>query len=60
MNEQHRAALGWAIQHAPTREAYRRSTGEDISPALDRYRQWLEENVIGQPGDVTDDAEAAA
>ncbi|ACE89482.1 hypothetical protein RHECIAT_CH0000489 [Rhizobium etli CIAT 652] len=59
MREKHRAAVGWAIQHAPTREAYRRSTGEDLGPALDRYRLWVEENVIGRPGDVTDDAEAA-
>ncbi|MEY9780346.1 hypothetical protein [Sinorhizobium fredii] len=60
MTEQHHAVLGWAIQHAPTREAYRRSTGEDISPAIDRYREWLEENIIGRPGDdLADDAEAA-
>lgn len=59
MREKHHAAVGWAIQHAPTREAYRCSTGEDIGPALDRYRQWVDENVIGRPGDVTDDAEAA-
>ncbi|PDT24454.1 hypothetical protein CO674_07155 [Rhizobium hidalgonense] len=58
-SRQNDTLIAWAIQHAPTREAYRRSTGEDISPALDRYRQWLEENVIGRPGDVTDDAEAA-
>lgn len=49
MTEQHLAALGWAIQHAATREAYKRSTGEDISPALDRYRRWVEENFIGRP-----------
>ncbi|MEZ0002053.1 hypothetical protein [Sinorhizobium fredii] len=60
MTEEHRAALGWAIQHAPTREAYRRSTGEDIAPALDRYREWLEENFIGKPGDIPEDAEEAA
>ncbi|MBX5175314.1 hypothetical protein HJB77_03255 [Rhizobium lentis] len=60
MTEQHLAALGWAIQHAPTREAFRRSTGEDIGPALDRFRQWLEENLIGSPHEGTDDAEAAA
>lgn len=52
------ATLGWAVTHAPTIEAYRRSTGEDIAPALDRYREWLEENVIGHPGDVNDDDRA--
>lgn len=41
-------ALGWAFTHPPTREAYRRSTGEDIAPALDRYREWVEENIIGK------------
>ncbi|WP_041409293.1 hypothetical protein [Sinorhizobium fredii] len=60
MTEEHRAALAWAILHQPTREAYRRSTGEDIAPALDRYREWLEENLIGNPPEGTDDAEAAA
>lgn len=59
MTEEHRAALGWAVTHKPTMEAYRRSTGEDIGPALDRYREWIEENIIGRPGDVADDAEAA-
>ncbi len=59
MIEEHRAALGWAVTHKPTMEAYRRSTGEDIAPALDRYRAWVEENVIGRPGDVVDEAEAA-
>lgn len=49
--------LGWAVLHHPTREAYRRSTGEDISPALDRYREWLEENLIGLPSAVTDEAD---
>ena len=42
------AAIGWAFLHSPTREAYRRSTGEDIAPALDRYREWLEENIVGR------------
>ncbi|APO74584.1 hypothetical protein AM571_CH01763 [Rhizobium etli 8C-3] len=51
MNEQHRAALAWAILHQPTQEAFRLSTGEDISPALDRYREWLEENLCGKPED---------
>ncbi len=60
MTESHRAALGWAVSHKPTMEAYRRSTGEDIAPALDRYRAWVEENVIGAPREVPDDAEAAA
>ncbi|RVI06480.1 hypothetical protein CN205_13920 [Sinorhizobium meliloti] len=41
------AALAWAISHEPTREAYRRSTGESIGPALDRYVAWLRENIIG-------------
>ncbi|MCZ4091679.1 hypothetical protein [Sinorhizobium psoraleae] len=59
MTEKHHAALGWAIIHAPTREAYRRSIGEDIAPALDRYRQWLEENIIGRPEDFGDEADAA-
>lgn len=49
MTDQHLAALGWAVSHQPTREAYRRSTGEDIGPVVDRYREWLEENVIGRP-----------
>ena len=44
----HLEALGWAFTHGPTQEAYRRSTGEDIAPALARYRQWLEENIIGR------------
>lgn len=43
----HMEALGWAFTHAATQEAYRRSTGEDLAPALYRYRQWLEENLIG-------------
>ncbi|WP_042778952.1 hypothetical protein [Sinorhizobium fredii] len=60
MTEHHCVALGWAFLHKPTREAFRRSTGEDIGPALDRYREWLEENIIGTPDDVADDAEAAA
>ncbi|MEY9168256.1 hypothetical protein ABIE78_006375 [Sinorhizobium fredii] len=63
MTDKHLAALGWAIIHNSTREAFRRSTGEDIAPALDRYRQWLEQNITGpcnacatQP---RDEAEAA-
>ncbi len=55
----HDEALAWALLHQPTREAYRRSTGEDIGPALERYRMWLAENLVGEPGDVTDDVEAA-
>ena len=43
--------LGWAMTHEPTREAYRRSTDEDIAPTLDRYREWVEENVIGRAVD---------
>ncbi|MEY9198334.1 hypothetical protein ABIA16_003450 [Sinorhizobium fredii] len=60
MTEDHRAALGWALTHEPTRRAYARCTGEDIAPALDRYRQWVEENLVGKPGDIPEDAEAAA
>ncbi|MDX0760000.1 hypothetical protein GOD62_29385 [Sinorhizobium medicae] len=41
------SALAWAISHEPTRDAYRRSTGESIGPALDRYVAWLRENIIG-------------
>lgn len=44
---QHMEVLGWAFTHAPTQEAYRRSTGEDVAPALRRYREWVEENVVG-------------
>lgn len=43
----HLEALGWAFTDPPTREAYRRCTGEDIAPTLDRYREWAEENLIG-------------
>jgi|GEM_PF-4305863 len=43
--------LGWAFSHEPTREAYRLSTGEDVAPALDRYRAWVEENIIGEAGE---------
>lgn len=39
--------LGWAFTNPPTQEAYRRSTGEDVAQVLIRYRQWLEENIIG-------------
>ncbi|RWX74448.1 hypothetical protein EPK99_25015 [Neorhizobium lilium] len=39
--------IGWAMTHAPTREAYRRCSGEDIGPALDRYQAWLKENILG-------------
>ncbi|WP_037461292.1 hypothetical protein [Sinorhizobium fredii] len=60
MTEEHRAALGWAFLHPPTREAFRRSTGEDIAPALERYREWVEENLVGKPGNIPEDAEEAA
>jgi hypothetical protein len=43
----HLEALGWAFTHAETREAYRRATGEDITPSLDRYRRWLEQSLLG-------------
>lgn len=45
------ASVGWAMFHQATREAYRRCTGEDVGPALDRYRAWLEENIIGDSED---------
>lgn len=45
--ERQLASMGWAMCHQPTREAYRRCTGEDVGPALDRYQAWLEENIIG-------------
>ncbi|GEC30523.1 hypothetical protein N181_09780 [Sinorhizobium fredii USDA 205] len=60
MTEQHCATLGWAFLHKPTREAFRRSTGENIAPALERYREWVEENLVGKPGNIPEDAEAAA
>ena len=40
-------ALLWAIQDRPTREAYRKCTGEDAGPVLDRYVAWAQENIIG-------------
>lgn len=49
MTDSHHAALGWAFSHKATMEAYRRSTGEDIAPALDRYQAWVEENIVGVP-----------
>lgn len=58
--ESYQAALAWALLHAPTREAYKRCTGEEVAPVIDRYREWLEANLIGRPDDVTDEAEAAA
>lgn len=48
LDTSHLEALGWAFTHAPTQEAYRRSTGEDVAPLLERYRQWVEENVVGR------------
>jgi hypothetical protein len=55
------SALAWAISHEPTREAYRRSTGESIGPALDRYVSWLRENIIGpeEPRGAASMSEAA-
>lgn len=41
------ALLGWSVTHEPSREAYRRCTGDDAGPALDRYREWVEANLIG-------------
>lgn len=46
-DESHLASIGWAVTHARTREAYRRCTGEDVGPVLDRYQAWLAENIIG-------------
>ncbi|KQY49250.1 hypothetical protein ASD46_25220 [Rhizobium sp. Root491] len=40
-------ALLWAIYDRPTREAYRKCTGEDAGPFLDRYVAWAQENIIG-------------
>ena len=40
-------SMAWAIQHQPTREAYRKCTGEDAGPVLDRYVAWAQENIIG-------------
>lgn len=60
LDENHLTALGWAFLDQRTREAYRRSTGEDIAPALDRYREWVEENVVGHPDAMADQQEEAA
>jgi len=51
-DERHLASIGWAITHQPTRDAYQRCTGEDVGPVLDRYRAWLEENIIGAGEDI--------
>lgn len=40
-------ALLWAIYDRPTREAYRKCTGEDAGLVLDRYVAWAQENIIG-------------
>lgn len=42
--------LGWAVTDKPTQEAYRKCTGEDAAPALDRYVAWARENIIGDAG----------
>ncbi|MBB3610978.1 hypothetical protein [Rhizobium sp. BK602] len=52
-DESRLAAIGWAMTHKPTQDAYRRSTGDDVGPALDRYQVWLAENIIGE-GEATD------
>lgn len=44
------SALAWGITNEPTRQAYARCTGENISPILDRYLAWLRENIIGPAG----------
>lgn len=46
-DERQLASIGWAVMHEPTREAYRRCTGEDAGPVLVRYRAWLAENILG-------------
>ena len=42
--------LGWAVTDKPTQEAYRKCTGEDAGPVLDRYVAWARENIIGDAG----------
>lgn len=42
--------LGWALTDKPTQEAYRKCTGEDAGPILDRYVAWARENIIGDAG----------
>lgn len=39
--------LGWAVADKPTQEAYRKCTGENAGPVLDRYVAWARENIIG-------------
>ncbi|RSC36411.1 hypothetical protein EGT36_03260 [Agrobacterium sp. FDAARGOS_525] len=39
--------LGWAVTDKQTQEAYRKCTGEDAGPVLDRYVSWARENIIG-------------
>lgn len=56
------AFVEWAIGHAPTVQAYRRSN--EYAPAapeqrLQRFSDWVEANLYGVPGDITDEAEAA-
>lgn len=58
MSEQHAAALGWAVSHAPTIAAYERHARESIAPVLERFVRYIEENITGRPGDV-DEGEAA-
>lgn len=60
MTDKHAAALGWALQHEPTRRAYRLSTGEDVAPIIDRYLAWLCENLIGSEDLIDVDEDAAA
>lgn len=45
------ALLDWSVSHEPSREAYRRCTGDDAGPTLDRYRQWVEANLLGSDED---------
>lgn len=54
----HQEALLWCLTDTKTHEAYYRSSGEDIGPALARFRLWCEDNLIGRPDDVTDEAAA--
>lgn len=39
--------LGWAVADKATQEAYRKCTGEDAGPVLERYVAWAQENIIG-------------
>lgn len=54
--------LVWAVGHEETRQAFRRSIGNAPIPAgerLQRFSDWIEQNLYGVPGDVVDEQEAA-